>query len=148
MSYTFTVQDIESIVAVIGDFSNKIDNTWSWHLKVPETSQSIVFSIHNEINLSKNLVGSLISVQTQHGYFEMHDCSGFMAFEPDEIIFVRVNDDTASCLTIGRHCTCSLFSNIRMENLNSDFSSLDPSVLLSAMQLSLTEGLLMDIKGR
>ena len=148
MSYTFTNLDIQNITRIIGTAHQELGNSWSWHLKLPETGQALVFSIYNDISLSKTLKGSLISVQTQHGYFEMHDCSGYMVFEPDEIIFVRVSHDTASCLTIGKQCTCSLYSNIRREMLNADFTSLEAPVLLSAMQLSLTEGLLSEIEER
>ena len=148
MSYTFTNSDIQNITRIIGTAPMELENSWSWHLKLPDTGQALVFSIYNDISLSKNQKGSLVSVQTQHGYFEMHDCSGYMVFEPDEIIFVRVSIDTASCLTIGKQCTCSLYSNISREMLNTDFTTLEGPVLLSAMQLSLTEDLLNEIDDR
>jgi hypothetical protein len=64
-----------------------------------------------------------------------------MIFEPEEVIFINQKDDLLSSLIIGKNCTCSLFSNINRHILNADFNTLDPSVLLAAMQLSLTESI-------
>jgi len=81
-------------------------------------------------------------VQTHHGYYELHDISGYLVFEPDEIIFVQAEKNTVSSIIIGKLCTCSMYSNIRREILKADFSTLDNAVLLSAMQLSLAESIL------
>ena len=142
MSYYFTKDDISTISKVLGGELREYDNSWSCKLNNAETSQTLVLSIHNKIQLNKNNSGSLISVQTQHGYFEMHGCMAYMVFEPDEVIFVFYNDETLSSMIVGKRCSCSMFGNISRDILNADFSELDPAVLMAAMQLSLTESIL------
>ncbi len=143
MSYYFTKDDINSISKVLGGELREYENSWSCKLNNPETSQTLVLSIHNKIQLNKNNSGSLISVQTQHGYFEIHGVMSYMVFEPDEVIFVFFNEETLSSLIIGKRCSCSMFVNISRDILNADFSELDPAVLMAAMQLSLTESILV-----
>jgi hypothetical protein len=143
MSYNFTKDDINTISNVLGGELREYDNSWTFKLNNTETSQTLVLSIHNRIQLNKNNAGSLISVQTQHGYFEMHGCMAYMEFEPDEVIFVFYNDDVLSSLIVGKHCSCSMFGNISRDILNADFAELDPAVLMAAMQLSLTESILV-----
>ncbi|TAL68895.1 MAG: hypothetical protein EPN82_09530 [Bacteroidetes bacterium] len=142
MSYFFTKDDINTISGVLGGELREYDNSCSWKIENKETSQTLVLSIHNNIQLNKAITGSLISVQTQHGYFEMHGCMAYMVFEPDEVIFVFYNDETLSSLIVGKQCSCSMFGNISRDILNADFSELDAAVLMAAMQLSLTETIL------
>ncbi len=139
MSYRFTEEEIKTISGVLEAESKKFDGGWSWMLHNTESGQSLVISIYNDVNLGNNASGALISVQTQHGYFELHDVSAFLVFEPDEVIFVQADDKRVSSLIIGKLCTCSMYTNINRDILSADFASLDPAVLLSAMQLSLTE---------
>jgi hypothetical protein len=127
---------------MLGSRPREFEGGRAWHQENKASGQSQVLTLYTNTKLGKNADGPLVSVQTQHGYFELHDCDAFIVFEPDEIIFVHTVGEFVSCLIIGRECTCSLFSNIRRENLNADFSTLDPAVLLSAMQLSLVESVL------
>lgn len=143
MSYFFTKDDISTISKVLGGELREYENSWTCKLSNPDSSQTLVLSIHNKIQLNKNNSGSLISVQTQHGYFEMHGCMAYMVFEPDEVIFVFYNEENLSSLIVGKRCSCSMFGNISRDILNADFSELDPAVLMSAMQLSLTESILV-----
>ena len=142
MGYSFSKEDIAKISEVFGSKSKEFGNSWSWRIDNKSTNQSLVITIYNNINLSRESEGSMISVQTQHGYFEMHDCKGYVVFEPDEIIFVQANTTNVSSLIVGKHSTCSMYNNISRDVLTSDFTTLDPTVLLSAMQLSLTETIL------
>lgn len=144
MAYIFTNDDINSISNILQLESKPYQNAWSWQLKNNENNQSLLFTIYNNVELGSEHFGSLISVQTQHGYYELHDCSCFMIFEPDEIIFINDSSERVSCLIIGKNCTCSMYSNIDKKILNADFSALDPAVLLSAMQLSITEAVLSE----
>ena len=142
MSYYFTKEDFKVFSDLLGKQCDEHGAANSWSLSNADTGQSLVMTIYNEVSLGKDTQGNLISVQTQHGYFELHDCTGYMIFEPDEVIFVQYNLGKVSCLIIGKMCNCSLFSNIRRELLNADFAQLDPAVLMAAMQLSLTESIL------
>ncbi len=142
MEFRFTSSDISSIENILGNTSSIQDNSWSWSLKSLETKQVLIFTIYNSAKLNSERTGVLISIQTQYGYFELHDCNAFLIFEPDEVIFVNSQEDKLSSLVIGKSATCSLFSNIDKSILSTDFSLLDPAVLLSAMQLSITESIL------
>ncbi|MFP4529261.1 MAG: hypothetical protein ACLFQX_11985 [Candidatus Kapaibacterium sp.] len=142
MSYKFTQSDYDVISDILGAKAREFEGGRAWHQKNKASGQSQVITLYSETQLGREIRGPLVSVQTQHGYFELHDCDSFIVFEPDEIIFISIVNDLVSCLIVGRECTCSLYSNIRRENLNADFATLEPAVLLSAMQLSLVEGVL------
>lgn len=142
MSYRFSEKDIEKISGIFGTEPDKTDEAWSWRLSNKNTGQSLVFNIHNDVDLGGGRSGGLLSAQTHHGYYELHECHGFVVFEPDEVIFVHYREGLVSSMIIGRQCTCSTYSNISRDILNADFAKLDPAVLLSAMQLSLTESIL------
>jgi hypothetical protein len=138
----FTDNDIKNISATLESDAQPFDRGWSWKLHNTETKQSLVFSIYKDAQISNAHSGSLISVQTQHGYFELHDCTNFMLFEPDEVIFIEAGSEKLTSLIIGKQCSCSMYANISRDILETDFSELDPPVLLSAMQLSITEGII------
>jgi hypothetical protein len=142
MPFSFSKEDIEQINEILGAQPQEMDSSWSWRLANEQGNLSLVLNIYNEVELGGETKGSLISVQTKHGYFELHNCDSFLVFEPDEIIFVEAKEETVTSLIVGKACTCSLFSNISKEVLNADFDSLDAPVLLSAMQLSLTESVI------
>ncbi len=139
MAYTFSKDDISNISKLLDAEVKDYGNAYSWKLSNTKTQQSMVINLHNEVSLGGDSKGSMINVQTQHGYHELHDCTFYIEFEPDEIIFVNADGDFVSCLIVGKECSCSSFSKIRKEIINADFAKLDPAVLLAAMQLSITE---------
>ncbi len=139
MSFSFARENVDKISGVLGVTPDKFDGGWTWKLTNPAISKPLVCTLYHNID-EENL--SLISVQTQHGYYEMHNITDFMVFEPDEIIFVNAEEKKISCLILGKEGSCSLFSNINRELISSDFSRLDPALLLSAMQLSITESII------
>lgn len=82
---------------------------------------------------------TLVSAQTVHGYFELHAVQRFVPVDPDEVIFVAEAAGRISGLVVGREGTCSLFANVDHAILSADLTQLDPPLLLSSMQLGLTE---------
>lgn len=142
MPYIFTNEDIEQISKVINCQPKEFDNSWSWAIATDDATRMLIFTVYNNVNLGRDRSGSLISVQTQQGYFELHNCKGFMVFDPDEVIFISDESDRVSSLILGRQATCSLYSNIDRSILNSDITTLDAPVLMAAMQLSITEEML------
>ena len=139
MDHFFTIEDIKIISDIFGTEPEQFENNWMWRLGNKQSGQSLILSIYNEVLLDNRQKGCLLSVQTQYGCFELHDCSNFLVFEPDEIIFVSQSETHISSLIVGRQCSCSLYSNISREILKSDITMLDTPVLLAAMQLALTE---------
>lgn len=142
MSYSFTNSDIESIAKFLNTDFRDFGNVWSWKVENPTNKQALVVSLYNEAIIDGKSTGTLLSVQTLHGYFELHDVDGYLILEPDEIIFYQMTETKVSSLIIGHQATCSSYSNISREILKSDFTTLDPAVLLSAMQLSLLENVI------
>ncbi len=139
MAYTFTNNDIEQISSVLCCRPKEFENSWSWALSASDASKMLIFSVHNDVNLGKGVTGSMVSAQTQQGYLELHNCKGYLTFEPDEVIFIAEEANKVSSLIIGKNATCSLYSNIDRSILSSDITTLDAAVLMAAMQLSITE---------
>lgn len=72
----------------------------------------------------------------------LHNCTNYLLFEPDEVIFIEAEESYISSLIIGKESTVSMFSNINRSLLRQDITELEAPLLLSAMQLSLTDAML------
>lgn len=142
MSKIFTDSDIEQITNLLGVSPHSEENAWTYKLSNIETKQNIVFTIYNNVSLPNKEMTAIISVQTNHGYFEIHNCTDMILFEPDEVIFIESDENKISSLVIGKTATCSLFSNIKRSLLKENFTELDAPLLLSAMQLSIVDSML------
>jgi len=135
-----TEQDIEKINLIINSHPTEFENGWSWTVRSSDKSKPMVINLYQKIENLKT--GIMVSVQTRHGFYELHDINNILYFEPDEVLFLKSDESTMSCLIIGSENTCSLYSNININLIKSDFSQLHPAILLSAMQLSIAESLL------
>lgn len=138
MNLNFTIKEIEEVNRVLKIKAIEANSVYIWKLISPDISKPLVLSIYCDIhNAEDNDV--VVSVQTQHGYYELHNISTFMTFEPDEVIFTSRYDERLSCLIIGANGSCSLFANIAKEILNADLTTLAPAKLLAAMQLGVVD---------
>lgn len=142
MNFTFNEQDIVKISALLESNPVMQDGAWLWQMADKQSGQAQTVIIHGAVDLGGGFTGPLIAVQTKHGYFELHGCTHYLLFEPDEVIFLRADETAISSMVIGKKCTCSMFAPIRRELLSEDMSNLDPAVLMSAMQLSIAESIL------
>lgn len=142
MTIPFSAQDIEAIARLLEISPTRQDDAWLWQMSNPSTGQAQTVIVHESVDFGNGEIGSLIAVQTGHGYFELHGCTHAMVFEPDEVIFLRVDDVYVSSMVIGKNCTCSMFTPIKRELLRTDPIMLDPAVLMSAMQMSIAESIL------
>ncbi len=142
MKCEFNTGDIEKISGILNCTPEVNDNTWIWKIVNPENKQSLILTLSKNIQFEKDDVGCLISVQTLYGYYELHNPIGYMTFEPDEIIFIQANEKTISSIIVGKQSTCSMYANISRNLINKDFKELDPAILLSVLQLSITEAIL------
>lgn len=138
---TFEKENIDEISKVFGSEPAISEKSFAWKLKNEETRQSLVLNLHNEVDFG-GAKAPLVSVQTHHGYYELHNPKAFFTFEPDEVIFIAFDKEKASCIIVGKNCACSVFSNVSRGLMGADFTKLDPPALLAAMQLSLAETLL------
>ena len=141
MNYLFTDKDIEKITEILGSKPEIDDRSYTWRLNDPQSEQPFYLTIYTEIAFSDSNKGSIAAVQTTHGYFELHNITAFIPFEPDEVIFIHQEEKFLSSLIAGRGATCSLFSNIDRDMLRRDFAELDPATLLAAMQLSIADSI-------
>jgi hypothetical protein len=142
MMTPFSQHDIDAMARLLDIVPERQDSAWIWQMSNEQSGQSQTVILHESVDFGEDETGYLISVQTLHGYFELHGCTHFMLFEPDEVIFFRVDTQTVSSLVIGKHCTCSMFAPIKRELLRMDPEQLDPAVLMSAMQMSIAESIL------
>jgi hypothetical protein len=139
--FAFSDEDIRRIARIVDvePQRREDDGEYLFMLFNPQSRQSLSLNLSNNVALGDDAVGALVIAQTQHGYFELHDCTAFLIFEPDELIFVSAGATHVSGLVVGKQCTCSMFTNVRRSNLSADFAEIDPRLLMSAMQLSVTE---------
>ncbi|MCX7908658.1 MAG: hypothetical protein N2560_03985 [Ignavibacteria bacterium] len=116
----------------------KTFNCWTWKLYDKENKSFLFLSLYTDIEFDgkKN---RLVSVQTNFGYFELHNFSHVLFLEPNEISFVEFSKEKINCLIVGKNCTCSLYSNINRDIVKTNIAELDPAFLLSALQLALLE---------
>ncbi|MFM8456982.1 MAG: hypothetical protein ACKOAK_09465 [Ignavibacteria bacterium] len=142
MKTPISQQDIDAMAGILDIIPEKQDSAWIWQMSNEKSGQSQTIIIHEGVDFGAGETGCLLSVQTGHGYFELHGCTHFLLFEPDEVIFLRVDEQTVSSMVIGKHCTCSMFAPINRELLRMDPEELDPAVLMSAMQMSIAESIL------
>jgi len=141
MEMIFGKQQADEIKKTLGSDYSEFEGGFVWNLRNEKTKQQVVLTIYSSAGVSIDSQDVLVSVQTTHGYFELHSPDTFMSIEPDEIIFLKSQDEKLTSMTIGGSATCSMFSNISRSIIDTDFSELDPAVLLAAMQLSLTDSM-------
>lgn len=137
-----SARDIESIAAVLGMPSEPAQNSWFWNMKNAETKAVLALTVSVGVDVGGGEPTTIVSAQTYQGYIELHDVTGFLLIEPDEVMFITKRDEVFSCLVVGASCTCSQFSNVRTSLLKADLTEVDPVALMSAMQLQLAESLI------
>ncbi len=113
-------------------------NCWTWKLYDQATGNFLFLSLYLDISFS-DAKYRLVSIQTNFGYFELHNFNSIIFIDPNEIAFVQFDSKKINCLIIGKNCTCSLYSNIDRQLVKSNMAELDPAFLLSALQLALLE---------
>ena len=145
---TLTKQDIDNIAEVLGKPEQPDNKSWFWNLREEKHGRVLALTV-SHVELGEKGTGgqgeevSLVaSAQTHQGYVELHDITGYLTIEPDEIMFVAKQGDRFSSLVVGKSCTCSQFGNIQASLLKGDLTELDPALLMAAMQSSLAETLL------
>jgi hypothetical protein len=142
MSYNLKEDDISKITEILGVSPEVDGNSFTWVLANPQLKQNIVLTVCRNITISEKSTGTVATVQSNHGYFEIHNITTFIPFDPDEIIFIHHDDQFLSSLIIGKGATCSLFSNIDRSILRKDLSELEPATLMAAMQLSIADSII------
>jgi hypothetical protein len=127
-------QSIETIASTLGARIERSGTDTVLYIGRDQASPAIVLTV-----TFLNDGNAVLSAQTIHGYFELHNVDQFVLVEPDEVIFVAEEGGRISGLVVGREATCSLFANVDRSTLSADFTTLEPALLLAAMQLGLVE---------
>lgn len=146
MSFSFTPSDIKRISEHLGAQPEADGDDTSFTLANPSTRQSVRLALHNGVQLPDGSLEAMAVVHTPYGYFELHRCTSFFTFDPDEVIFLSVRDASISGIVVGAQSTCSMFSDVPRSVLSEDLAEIDPRLLMSAMQLALTEEVLGEEK--
>lgn len=133
--------DLDAIEAILGPSIQPDESTWHWNLKHADSGRVLALTICNT-DLGKGALGCVVSAQTFQGYVELHDVTGYLCIQPDEVMFIAKQSDRFDSLVIGSACTCSQFGNVRASLLSADITTINPALLMAAMQLSLAEPLL------
>ncbi len=144
MEMIFGKEQAEELSDKLGSQPSEFEGGYEWNIKNEKTNQKVVLSIYTSAEVGDGTKAPLISVQTTHGYFELHSPDTYMTIEPDEVIFLKTQDDKLTSMTVGGSATCSMFTNINRSIIDTEFSELDPAVLLAAMQLSLTDSVVAE----
>ena len=163
----FAEYDINQISNLLDSVPQRHENGFTWTIRNEELKDKLIFTLYTNVtslnntsdnlnsnlndNLNSNLndnlnanleTSNLISILTQMGTIELHNCTSYMLFEPDEVIFISSTSEKISSLIVGKKGTVSLFSNIERKLIGADFAELDTAFLMSAMQLALTESII------
>ncbi len=131
-----TSDHIETIIQILGARREQVGSEILLYVGAGNATPAIVLTLSSLDDGS-----TVLSAQTVHGYFELHDIQRFVPVEPDEVIFVAEQAEKISGLVVGREGTCSLFANVSRSILSADLTALEPTLILAAMQLGLTENI-------
>ncbi|OGU56066.1 MAG: hypothetical protein A2X64_05230 [Ignavibacteria bacterium GWF2_33_9] len=112
------------------------DSSYIWNIVNPKFKDYIVLNISTQNSASDKADAILINVQTNQGFFELHNCTDYQFVESDEIIFWVDEGSTISCAIISKQSRCSIFSNVKKELLDLDITELNANEILAAVQLS------------
>lgn len=129
-----TQDTVDNIAQILGARRENVGSEILLYVGAGNVTPAIVLTL--SMVESESVV---LSAQTVHGYFELHDVQRFVPVEPDEIIFVAEEGNRVSGLVVGREGTCSLFANVHKAIISADLTTLEPALILAAMQLGLTE---------
>lgn len=117
------------------------DASWMWNIDTPNGARAIVLTVTTDVAIDAEPC-TIVTAQTPQGYVEMHNVTGILSIEPDEVMFLANHNGRFSSLVVGRTGTVSQFSNIHASLLRADLTEINPAALLAALQLSLADGLL------
>ncbi len=130
----FTKKDAKKIADIL-EASLQSGGKDSYIFKVKKTT----LEIYPSIKIGKKK-GSLISVHTPHTHLQLHFCTGYIVSEIlGEVTFLGEYDGKVSGLIVEKNGACSFYANLDKELLHSDFTKLEPEIMIPSVALSLGE---------
>lgn len=129
----FTREDARKVGKILKTNPQKIKSIYRF--KVKKTT----LEIHPKIKLGEKF-GTLVSVFTPYSHLQLHFCTGYIASDLlEEVTFIGEHDGKVSGLIVDVNGACSLYANIDKKILSSDFTKLEPEVIIPGIALSLGE---------
>lgn len=150
MPFSFSDADIERIGSVLGATSKSDGRLTRFELNNDETGRRLTLEIHPTLPVPEEIHESgrsnLISVYAPSSFLQLQGCTGFIASqELGEVIFVARTGHGANGLVVERDVGCSLYANVDMRQLSTDFTQLPPELIMSSVALSVAEDLFDDL---
>ena len=150
MPFSFSDPDIERIETVLGVHSKSDGRLIRFELQTEETGRRLTLEIHPKLpvppEIDESGESNLISVYAPSSFLQLQGCTGFFASqELGEVIFVARTGHGANGLVVEREAGCSLYANVDMRLLSTDFTQLPPELIMSSVALSVTEDLFDDL---
>jgi hypothetical protein len=147
MSYLFTKDDIEKISAALQtEISTRTDESVRFVIQDPKQKRNLELEIIFKLELGEK-TGNLVSLYTPLGLMQLHSCTNYIASqELGEVIMFAESKDTVSGLIISKDAGVTTYTNVHKSLLSKDPFKLRGEVLGCAIQLSLTEHKLEEMK--
>jgi len=147
MSYKFLEKDYARIAAALGiKEPDQQENPMRFEIEDTAAQRKITLEIHPELEIGER-IGNLITAYTPLGLVQLHHCTDYVVSEElGEVILFAEDREKISGLVISRDAGLTYYCNVDKELLSKDPFKLSGEVLGCAIQLSLTEHKLVEIK--
>jgi hypothetical protein len=134
MNYSFDKNNIKLISDILGADPDFVDNCYTWNIKSKNYITNCSINLFTNIQMTNT---NLISIQTLIGYYELHNVKCWNKFSDNEVAFFSDNGSQISVIFISTEYGVSLYAGMDQNILDKDITEIDPSLLLSAMQLNI-----------
>ncbi len=132
------INDIHNISKLFGNPAKPSDNAYSWAINEDKPKKITYLNVYTDIKRSDTEKSqALVSIISSTGYYELHNCSNVVLFEPDEVIFLSKENNRVSSLTVRQTGSVSVFSNIDTSLMKEDIAVLDPALVMAFTQLAM-----------
>ncbi|ACF14239.1 hypothetical protein Ctha_1782 [Chloroherpeton thalassium ATCC 35110] len=147
MSYKFAEKDYARIAAALGMKEPvQLANPVRFEIEDASSQRRITLEIHAELEIGER-IGNLISVYTPLGLVQLHFCTDYVVSEElGEVILFAEDRGKISGLILSKDAGLTYYCNVDKSLLSKDPFKLSGEVLGCAIQLSLTEHKLVEIK--
>lgn len=129
----FSKEDAKKVGKILKTKPQKIKGIYRFKIK------KTILEIHPKIKLGEKF-GTLVSVFTPYSHLQLHFCTGYIVSDLlGEATFIGEYNGKVSGLIVDVNGGCSLYANIDKKILSSDFTKLEPEVMIPGIALSLGE---------
>ncbi len=150
MEFRFTNQDFARIGQALGVTARHDKSSVRYDLVDKESGRAITLTITWDLIVPAPMrnegLASLVEVTTLSSMLQLQGCTGYIeSQELGEVIFYAHQSGITNGLVVERTAGCSLYSNFDNRLLSTDFTKLDPALIMSSVALSMAEDIFRDI---